>query len=175
MRGRGIFITLQVADSNQKSLNLPLERGKRRLGVGVLPGLCSRRNFGDIKKKLHPVGNPCRRGGWRTVIRSALHQPTGQSGREDTRDLCIIYLWRGIKNVALVPMTFSRRRTLIAHCYKDPPPAPASFRSSHYKTSPGADEVHNDCKMPCRRSEIKCLGKKGDFPFLLFVLETHKR
>lgn len=65
-------------------------------------------------------------GVWRAVIRSVLHHPAGQNGRDDTGDLWIIYQrWRlshRIKNVALAQMTFSHHHVLITQCHKDPPP-----------------------------------------------------
>lgn len=63
---------------------------------------------------------------WRAVVRSVLHHPSGQNGRDDSSDLWIIYqcwcLSHRIKNVALAQMTFSHHRVLITQCHKDPPP-----------------------------------------------------
>lgn len=63
---------------------------------------------------------------WRAVIRSVLHHPAGQNGRDDMGDLWIIYQhWRlshRIKNVALAQTTFSHQHVLITQCHKDPPP-----------------------------------------------------
>lgn len=63
---------------------------------------------------------------WRAVVRSVLHHPSGQNGRDDSSDLWIIYqrwcLSRRIKNVALAQMTFSHHQVLITQCHEDPPP-----------------------------------------------------
>lgn len=156
------FITVRVADTDQKSINLlqvrlPPQRGGNdralnapdSLNSSVL-GSANLHQWVNIVSKVagkvvHHVSEraPPRSlsahqmscllscslmecGVWRAVIRSVLHHPAGQNGRDDTGDLWIIYQrWRlshGIKNVALAQMTFSHHHVLITQCHKDPPP-----------------------------------------------------
>lgn len=117
-------------------------------------------------------------GVWRAVIRSVLHHPAGQNGRDDTGDLWIIYQrWRlshGIKNVALAQMTFSHRHVLITQCHEDPPPLLpylAALMSGHAIKCEPKNYNLGRLQMPCLKHCIKWsqiwLKKEGFFSFNL--------
>lgn len=127
-------------------------------------------------------------GEWRAVIRSVLHHPTGQNGRDDTCDLWIIYQrWRlshRIKNVALAQMTFSHHRVLITQCHEDPPlllPHLTTLMSGHAVKYDPKNYNFKWLQMPCLKRCIKWshiwYGEKkrsNSFPLILCITSVWK-
>lgn len=149
-RTRGFFITVKVADTDQKGVNLlprvsklaliptpSLQTLKRaslqvsvskfaswlRLRARLFITLASETHAGPWTS--HPLAL---RFWWREggVVRSVLRHPAGRDGRDDSADLWITYRadvsLMELKNVALAQMTFANHRVLIAQCHSDPPP-----------------------------------------------------